>query len=81
MIILQGKLRQSSEYEYEGKKSRKVWVEHTIDNSKGTGDLRIEQFYLPEDTVLPAPNSDVKFSVKPYVSGRDLKFQGVKLVK
>lgn len=81
MIILQGKLRQSSDYEYEGNKSRKIWVEHSIENAKGADDLRIEQFYLPEDTVLPTPNSDIKISVKPYVSGKSVKFQGVALVK
>lgn len=81
MIILEGKLRQSADHEYDGKKSRKVWIEHEIARPEGMGDLKIEQFFLPENTVLPASGNSVKISVRPYASGRDVKFQALGVVK
>jgi hypothetical protein len=81
MIILQGTLRQSGVKEYEGKKKTRLWVEHTSPRDDGPDDLKLEEMWLDGDhsASLPKPNSQIAVVVRPYSSGKEVKFATVGL--
>lgn len=79
MIVLHGILRQSGLAEYEGKKKTRLWVEHTSPRENGPDDLKLEEFWFDGDLTpqLPASGAQIAVSVRPYVSGRGVKFAAV----
>lgn len=82
MIILNGTLRQFASTEYEGKKKTKLWVEHTSPRENGVDDLRLEELFLEGDhaAALPKSGSMVSVAVRPYASGKGVKFSAVALL-
>lgn len=81
MITLIGKLRQASQVEYDNVKKTKLWVEHEMERESGVPDLRIEELFLDGHGLpLPGRDEDVSLVVRPYPSGKQVKFQAVKLL-
>lgn len=81
MITLTGKLRQAGQVEYDGNKKTKLWVEHEMERENGPPDLRIEELFLDGHGIaLPGRDETVTIVVRPYPSGKQVKFQAVKLV-
>lgn len=76
MITLTGTLRQSGLTEIEGKKKTRVWVEHTSPRENGPDDLKLEEFWLDGDHIstLPKAGAQVSIPVRPYSSGKGVKF-------
>ncbi len=81
MVILTGTLRQSGIVTIQEKQQLKIWVEHTQERDNGgTPDLRIEELFLPPDSVLPPSGSEVFVAVRPWASGKTIRFSGVKIL-
>lgn len=76
MIILKGILRQATAMTIKENAKTKVWLEHTSPRDNGVDDLRIEELFLDGDQTakLPSPGKQVGIVVRPYVSGRDVRF-------
>lgn len=79
MIILTGQLRQATATTFAEKLKTKLWVEHTTPRDNGPDDLRIEELFLDGDLTksLPKAGEKVGVIVRPYASGRDIKFAAV----
>jgi hypothetical protein len=86
MLILSGICRQTGSVEFgeiEKKKFLKVWLEHeTPPQGDRPGDLSIEEFLLPADTVkkVPAKGDTISLSVRCYAKGREVVFQALELL-
>jgi hypothetical protein len=76
MIILKGKLRQSTTMTLQEKLKTKLWIEHETPRDNGVADLRIEELFLEGDVTakLPKPGENVGVIVRPYPSGRDVRY-------
>lgn len=82
MITLTGILRQSSAATIKEKTKTKLWVEHTSPRNDGLDDLQIEELFLegsPDNHSLPKQGERVSIVVRPYASGRDIRFAAVAL--
>lgn len=81
MIKLTGTLRQSSTVTYEEKLKTKLWIEHVTPRDNGAPDLKIEELFLDGDFTdkLPKSGSEISLVVRPYVSGRVVKYSAVNL--
>ena len=82
MITLTGTLRQFAPSEFEGKKKTKIWLEHTSERDTGPADLKLEELYLEGDHVaeMPAAGSQIAVVVRPYASGKGVKFSALRLL-
>lgn len=79
MITLTGTLRQFTTTEWEGKKKTKLWLEHTSARDNGPADLKLEELFLEGDITaqLPKSGSSLTVEVRPYVSGKSIRFSAV----
>jgi hypothetical protein len=81
MITLTGTLRQSGVVSISEKPQLKIWVEHIQERDNGgTPDLKIEEFFLPAETVLPPSGAQISLVVRPWASGKIVRYSGVKLL-
>jgi len=82
MITLTGTLRQSGNMTFEGKTKAKLWIEHTTERDNGPADLKLEELFLDgvDAATLPPAGSQISLVVRPYASGKSVKFQAVSLV-
>lgn len=81
MIVLHGILRQSGKVSFDGKDKTKLWVEHESPRDNGTNDLSIEELFLGPEVLekLPKSGSPISLQVRPYPSGRGVKFSAIGL--
>lgn len=81
MITLTGTLRQFAPSEFEGKKKTKLWLEHTSPRDNGPADLKLEELYMEGDHTaeMPAAGSTISVIVRPYASGKGVKFSALGL--
>lgn len=77
MITLTGTLRQSGAVTIKERPLHKLWVEHTMPRDNGTPDLKIEEFFVDPALAanLPKDGSQINLAVRPYPSGRDVRYQ------
>lgn len=63
-------------------KKTKLWVEHISPRDNGMDDLRIEELFLDGDILskLPKFGEHVEVGVRPWVSGRDIRFSATGIV-
>jgi len=82
MIILIGTLRQATLMTIKEEKKTKLWVEHISPRDNGMDDLKIEELFLDGDILseLPKPGMHVEVAVRPWVSGRDIRFSASHVV-
>lgn len=83
MITLTGTLRQFAPSEYDGKKKTKIWLEHTAPRDNGPDDLKLEELFMDGDLTpsLPPAGSQISIIVRPYASGKAVKFSALRLVE
>jgi len=76
MITLTGTLRQATATKFQEVMKTKLWIEHTSPRDNGPDDLRIEELFIEGDITskLPSPGKQVGVIVRPYASGRDIRF-------
>lgn len=81
MITLTGTLRQATATKFADALKTKLWIEHTSPRDNGPDDLRIEELFIEGDITskLPSPGKQVGIIVRPYASGREVRFAAVGL--
>ena len=81
MITLTGTLRQATATKFNDATKTKLWIEHTSPRDNGPDDLKIEELFIEGDVTakLPSPGKTLGVVVRPYASGRDIRFAAVGL--
>ena len=83
MITLNGILRQSGEMKIKEKPLLKLWIEHETPRENGVADLKIEELFLDQTPgmYVPKKGETINLAVRAYPSGRDVKFQALRILQ